>query len=64
MAQQSPTLPSLTPAAAHRAAQSLGISVVLEDVLVSGSGSEVVLIVVVEVVDLEELVISDVVESD
>ena len=60
MAQQSPTLPSLTPAAAQLAAQSLGISVVLEDVLVSGSGSEVVLIVVVEVV---ELVISDVVES-
>ena len=36
---------------------------VLEDVLVSGSGSEVVLIVVVEVVDFEVLFISDVVES-
>ena len=61
MPQQSPTLPSLAPAAAQRSAQSLGFSVELEDVVVSGS--EVVLIVAVEVVDIELLVVSDVVDS-
>ena len=61
MPQQSPTLPSLAPAAEQRSAQSLGFSVELEDVVVSGS--EVVLIVAVEVVDIELLVISDVVDS-
>ena len=61
MPQQSPTLPSLAPAAEQRSAQSLGFSVELEDVVVSGS--EVVLIVAVEVVDIELLVVSDVVDS-
>ena len=63
MPQQSPTLPSLAPAAEQRSAQSLGFSVELEDVVVSGSGSEFVLIVAVKVVDFELLVTSDVVDS-